>query len=385
MFPMVNQGWIVNETAESRFPLRFKESYRLITPEKVEYDLPALQYIQQRSTVNKPLTALIIHTGPLREENFVYRIIPRVRYAPRFTAEIITPIVRCINGEKLIVRLTNHSRDPVADKLVVRDSIAYSNIARVALREKESSQQDTLTLTWYNQIPDSSYLVPVEYGGVRIAQFLGRKFSAEVDTTIRVGVVTGREGSQTVEALRRLGIRHYSDLHRDPVSIGALQGMTTVIIDRRAMTLRIFTEQERQTLFRFVSDGGHVLVLAQDAGSWNAAPLIDQIHLVPAGINSEQDTVQLDSSNPFLRTPNIISEKDFDGWIIRRSYNNRIAGETKAGTVVVSTQAGDPLLVTVHHGKGRITYVDLALTTQFMNVHPGAMRLFANLVSHRGE
>jgi hypothetical protein len=381
---MVNQGWIVNETAQSKFPLQFKEPYRLITPEKVEYDLPALQYIQQRSTVNKPLTALIIHTGPVREENFVYRILPMVQYAPRFTAEVITPIVRCINGEKLIVRLTNHSRDPVADKLAVRDSIAYSNIARVTLREKESSQQDTLTLTWYNQIPDSSYLVPIEYGGVRIAQFLGRKFSAEVDTTIRVGVITGREGSQTVEALRRLGIKHYSDLHRNPVSIETLQGLTTVILDRRAMTLRTFTEQERQTLFRFASDGGHVLVLAQDADSWNAAPLIRQIRLTPAGMQNERISVQLDSSDAFLRTPNIISEKDFDGWILRRSYN-RVAGETKAGTIVISTQAGDPLLVTVHHGKGRITYVDLALTAQFMNVHPGAMRLLANLVSHRGE
>ncbi len=374
----------MNETAQMRFPLKFREAYRLVTPAKVDYDIPASQFYQQHATVNRPITAIIIHTSPKREENFVYRIAPRIQYAPRFTAEVITPIVRCINGEKLVVRLTNHSRDGVADKLGVRDSIVYSNVVRVALSKKEKSQQDTLTLTWYNFLQDSSYLVPIEYGGVKIAQFLARKFYAVVDTTTNVGIITGRERSQTVEAIRRLGLKSYLVLSKNPLAPDALEGLRTVIIDRRAMTLRKFTHQEQQVLLNFTTNGGHLIILAQDAESWNSVPLWDQIRLIPTGQQTERTIVQMDSTDMFLRSPNVIAGSDFDGWLLRRAYNIVNVNEAALKKIVV-TAAGNPLLVTVQKGKGRITYVDLALTPQFMNVHPGAMRLLANLISRRGE
>jgi hypothetical protein len=42
----------------------------------------------------------------------------------------------------------------------------------------------------------------------------------------------------------------------------------------------------------------------------------------------------------------------------------------------------EPLLLTRKLGRGRMTYVDLALAPQWLNVHPGAYRLLANLISY---
>jgi len=44
--------------------------------------------------------------------------------------------------------------------------------------------------------------------------------------------------------------------------------------------------------------------------------------------------------------------------------------------------SGKPLIVSLTDGKGKQTYVDLALGHQWMNIHPGAYRLLANLISN---
>jgi hypothetical protein len=63
-----------------------------------------------------------------------------------------------------------------------------------------------------------------------------------------------------------------------------------------------------------------------------------------------------------------------------RGYNAVAAGET-AVVPLRSAVDGNPLIVTAAAGQGKRTYVDLALSPQLMNVHAGAFRLLANLIS----
>ncbi|NUM77169.1 PIG-L family deacetylase, partial [candidate division KSB1 bacterium] len=84
-----------------------------------------------------------------------------------------------------------------------------------------------------------------------------------------------------------------------------------------------------------------------------------------------------------LNSPNRLTAQDWEGWLYRRGYNFVSLGQ-KDGVEMPVTAAGEgtPLLLTRKLGQGKMTYVDLALTPQWLNVQPGAYRLLANLISY---
>ena len=101
--------------------------YRLLSPEHVDLDLPAAENGIAADN-NKTPDGVSATPGPrTREENFVYPIVLPFHYAPRFTVEVLTPLVRAVPGEQVTVRLTNNSRDGVKDKMHVDDSLAFSD------------------------------------------------------------------------------------------------------------------------------------------------------------------------------------------------------------------------------------------------------------------
>jgi hypothetical protein len=381
-FPFVQQDWVVNETVQRRMPIDFSQPYRLLSPKHVPYNFPFEQYGLSQSEVWNSIVLFIAHQGARREENFVDRITLPLLYSPRFSVQVVTPIVRVAPSERVVVKLTNFSRDGVRDTIRVQDSTVVSTDAEFRLNTKDQSELDTLLLTWKQPLRDGTYLFPIEIGGETVAKFAARQFEVNVDSSKEVGFITGIEDSPVAEALRRMGVRW----RRIDVRGGISQDLAScqaLVIDRRAMTLVGSLKDDRSALNSFVERGGHLIILSQDAAIWNESPLVEGMRLTPSPALDELSPVQIDSTSRFATVPNKIGEDAWSGWLYQRAYNV-LSGKAlgQAEVVVRSSRENDPLVAVWRRGQGSITYCDLALHLQLLDIHPGAFQLLANMLSN---
>ncbi len=379
--PSVNRGWILNEDFKPTVPLTRGVPYRLVSPLNITYNYPAAMYGLQTSFVREPFMFFLNHRASSRERSFSLREIIPLSLAPRFTVEILTPIVRANQGEQIIIRLTNNSRDGVADTVSVVDSDVVSLPQPFRLSYKGATTSATLALQWRENLPEGDYLVPIRIGENVVGRFAARAFDVKRDSTKRVGYVPGLKDSPLSSALRRLDV---TAENIDLVAIGQIvKYLDVLIIDHRALSLLQDSHMPQMVLDDFVQLGGHLIMMSQDAEVWNKTPLFDGISLRKTRSFDERCSIMLDTTHQLLRTPNELTEHDFDGWIFQKAYNEvTIGSNIETETPIIDRESGFPLLVTEAIGRGRKTYVDLALQPQLMNIHGGAFRLLANLMSY---
>ena len=380
--PFVDQQWYVDEATRKILPLRLHDPYRLVTPTRLDHDLPAAAEGLTQTSVGKNLTFFIMSKSKTRERNFVYRGTTRMLYSERFSTEVLTPIVRAAPMERVIVRITNHSRDGVRDSVHVDDSLATSAKKEFRINVKDQSELDTLVLDWKRSLGEGTYIVPVSISTKTVARFAARQFEARIDSGIHVALITGLTDGATAETLRRLGVG-WKEL-RDARSVAEqLGGFRVAIVDRRAMTLMRGLGSQLQSLRRFVEAGGHLIVLAQDASVWNAAPLVEGLHLASSDALEEAAEVESDSLHRVFTSPNRITWQDWEYWLFRRAHNILTGPALETALIPLkSKNERSPLIAEWRVGSGTLTYVDLALHHQLLNIHPGAFRLLANLISY---
>ncbi len=385
-FPETTRGWILNETPQNRIPVKEGDTLRLISPQQIDYDLPFAQQVSVRSTIGHLLSALIVHTGKKPENSFVYRLHLKVYYSPRFTTEVLTPIVRKTVGESIVVRMTNHSRDGLADSLTVSDSAAASTTAYARFEEKETIVVDTLRLTSIESSVVGSTVLGISLGGVPVARVFARTVSCEAAPATVVGLVSGKRTPAVESALRRIEVADVIDLSSGVLDSTVLSHVHAVVVDRRAVTLRGLHRGEVEALHEFVRRGGNLIILSQDAEGWKECGLWDKIHIESSVGLSRGSSVMIDSLSDILFRPNRIGSTDFAQWLQRWNYSDvSIAGNEGTIQTPIRTPGGKPLMCTAIEGRGRISYVDLALGTQWMNVSGGALRLLGNLIAMRRE
>jgi len=381
-FPVIDQGWVINESLQQKLPLELHNEYRLLSPAHLDYDLPSPINGLNRTSVGRLFVFFVVHEAKNREESFMYKVAIPLLFCPRFTVEVLSPIVRVTPNELLPLRLTNHSRDGVRDSVHVDDSLAVAPKREFRLNIKDESELDTLVLSWRRPLAEGTYLVPVMISMQEVARFAARQFEAKVDTTRRIGLITGIESSPTADALRRLGVK-YTLTKFDADAPADLNRFHVILVDRRALTLDSGLVTRKDVFERFVEGGGRLIVLAQDAEVWNAWNLVDGLNLIPTAAYDEETSVEADSTHRLMSYPNVIGSDDWLEWLFRRAFNVVTGPALELGGVPVRTAADHrPLIGIWKRGTGTLTYVDLALHPQFLNIHPGAYRLLANLLSY---
>ncbi len=381
LFPgALTADWVVDESLEHKFPFEVPREFRILTPKTLEFNAPLAVFGLDRATVRTNLSFIVLHRDSLPERNFQYRKDIPLRVGPRFSSEILTPVVYGTHGERLVYRFQNFTRDGVYGETFVEDSVVSSDHKHFHLRTKDSSVLDTLTLQWRDSFPTGDYLVDLKISGVRVGRFVARKFDVAVDTTKKVGLITGLDGSPLAEAMRRL---HIPNVKLDAISVksGNFSSLTTIIIDRDAGALRHDIPAGMRRIRSWVRAGGHLILLPQYSMISEDLTLREEWGFRQWPALDPDSEISADTSHPFLTQPNIIRMADWEGWILARALGYiQLNDDHEVEIPIRSRDSGTPLVVTGREGKGRITYVALHFSPQLMNVHPGAYRLFANLV-----
>jgi len=210
----------------------------------------------------------------------------------------------------------------------------------------------------------------------------------------RVGYIVG-SGDEVPDTLRQLGYV-VTPLSDEDLTDGDLSRYDTIVAGIRAYNTRPRLRQAYGRLMEFVRAGG--TLVAQY--STTADLVTDRIGPYPFALSHDRVTDEeapirfLRTEHPLLHVPNRIRADDFAGWVQERGlyFASERPGERwdkSYETVLASHDAGENDkpggLLYARFGKGVFVYTGYSFFRQLPAGVPGAVRLFANLVSASGE
>jgi len=201
----------------------------------------------------------------------------------------------------------------------------------------------------------------------------------------RVGYVSG-PGDEVPGVLRQMGYA-VALLSADDLLRGDLGRFDAVVLGIRAANTRSELKDAMPRLFDFVEAGG-TLVLQYNT---SFEQVTDRLGPFPLKLGRERVTVEespvtlLAPGHPLLSTPNRIGPGDFEGWVQERGLYFPATWDERYTPLLGMADPGEKesrgALLVAKHGKGTYVYTGLSFFRQLPAGVPGAIRLFANLVS----
>jgi len=157
----------------------------------------------------------------------------------------------------------------------------------------------------------------------------------------------------------------------------------------RAYNTRDRLKLAHEKLMKNVEDGGTMVV------QYNTANQLGDIVVPVPGpypfkitrdrVTVEEAPVKLAANQAVLTTPNVITDKDFEGWVQERGLYFTSDWDPRYSTVLTSNDPGEPERaggeLVAKHGKGTFVYTTYAWWRQLPAGVTGAIRAFVNLVS----
>jgi LmbE family N-acetylglucosaminyl deacetylase len=203
---------------------------------------------------------------------------------------------------------------------------------------------------------------------------------------IAVGYIRG-VGDNVPAALEALGIpvTEIDPANLAHVNLGAF---TTIVVGPRAYESSDALVAGNARLLGWVRSGGTMVVQygQYEMTRRGMMPFPITIARPHTRVTDERAAVRvLDPDSPLLRTPNVISAPDFDGWVQERSLYMPQTFDDAYHPVLALNDPGEPsssgALLVARYGAGTYVYTTLALFRQLPAGVPGAARLFANLIA----
>ncbi|MDP2959688.1 MAG: hypothetical protein Q8N53_25010, partial [Longimicrobiales bacterium] len=207
---------------------------------------------------------------------------------------------------------------------------------------------------------------------------------------LRVGYVMGT-GDDGAEAIRQLGV-DVTLLDAAAVRAGDFGAYDVVVLGVRAYETRGDLRAATAQLLEFARKGGTVLVQYNQydfpRGGYTPYP-VDMGR--PAQRVSEEDAAVtlLQPDAPVFTTPNEITQEDFAGWVQERGlYFLSEWDDAYVPLLEMHDQDEEPTrgsLLVAPVGDGLYVYAALSFFRQWSAGVPGAYRLWANLLSLKGD
>ncbi len=212
-----------------------------------------------------------------------------------------------------------------------------------------------------------------------------RRVPVEVSRNVRVGYIMGT-GDSVPAGLEQLGVP-YDLLDANALASGDLSRYATILVGIRAYAARKDVKTYNARLLEYAANGG-VLVVQYNTQEFdgNYGPYPYQMTMRAEEISEEDSPVEiLDPSDPVFQQPNRISTADFQGWVEQRGSKFLSLWDSRYKPLLASNDTGQAPQrggwLVARHGKGLYIYCAYAWYRQIPYAVPGAMRIFANLVS----
>lgn len=276
------------------------------------------------------------------------------------------------------VTKTGNESEYILESLVTPDSTVLSgNISA--------------TINFNGTMIDQS-IFRVEYAHISSRFMLRRAVAAVTNADLKetiknIGYIPGA-GDEVDEFLRQIGF-NLTILDKEKLSVTNLKEFDAIVTGIRAFNTNEWLKEYDQKLLNFVRDGGNLII--QYNTNNRLGPLASKIFPYPFTISRERVTDEnaevafLKPDHPVLNYPNKITLTDFKGWRQERGIYFATEIDSSYEKIFSMHDPGEKdatgSLIIAKYGKGSFAYTGLSFFRQLPYAHPGASRLFVNLLS----
>jgi LmbE family N-acetylglucosaminyl deacetylase len=238
---------------------------------------------------------------------------------------------------------------------------------------------------------DSVGFIPIEYAHItperiyRRAQVRIQAVNVVVPAHAIVGYIQG-VGDNVADALRELGVA-LEPIEPAALPTADLSRFSTIVVGPRAYQANQVLIDNNGYLMNYVRRGGNLVVQYGQAEMQQPGVMPYPITLArpAARVTDENAPVTIiEPRNALLDAPNRIASADFTDWVQERATYMPSTFDPHYSTMLRMNDPGEAPnsagILSAIVGKGRYTYVTLALFRQLPAAVPGGARIFANLL-----
>lgn len=331
------------------------------------------------------------------------KIVPPVRLDFVDDLEVFTPG----KAKEVLVRITSNAQSGLSGKLKIEVPKGWTvkpdfhpfqlagrdSLARFSFTVKSPSHPDQEPILAFAEIGQKRYSVqqlqiqhdflpPQLLQNPATLNALNLNFSVQGRD---IGYISG-SGDLIPACLRQMGYR-VSVLTAEDLNSKSLNRFDAIVMGVRAANVRKDLVLEMPALLAYVKSGGTLI------SQYNTPDNLQIVGFSPFELKLSTDRVTnpmasvkiLDPSAELFLVPNKIGLNDFDGWIQERGRNFpsdwgvEFKPMLEFSDPVRGPQRGSLLIA--KFGKGHFIYTGLSFFRQLPEGVPGALRLFANLLS----
>lgn len=397
--------------AQVTFSLKTKPWFKYSEPHADQQGVLDSGFVNTRSIVTIPIdqTPTIPHADYLFKPNFLepqLTIVAEVKtdsgtirlesvvfmdIAPEVSVEYLNAPYLVQTGQtqsSFSLLVTNHSPGPKEVTLELGASRGIKLDQRIVTLSFSGEDDQRLVMVPAQIAKD---ITPGDYSifvRIRDTEYESKGTARVVDLKVpevkKVGVIYSYDNT-FMDTLERMAVPHVA-LEEDDFNARTLDEFSTIIVDIRAYLVRPDLVANNQALLDYVHRGGTMLVMYQKTFEWKPeyAPYNLQLSRNRVTVEEAPITV-LQPHHPLFTTPNAMSDNDWDGWRQERGlyFPSKWADEYTALIDVKDPGENPPpgsLLIT-HYGQGTYLYTALGWYRQLRDLHPGTLRIFANMLA----
>ncbi len=327
------------------------------------------------------------------------------------TRLLIVPLGSTASQQKLVVRATSFSSQPVSGTLRLRLPQGWTSTpteapftlkvngektstpfvvtapARQAAGSFDIAAEATVaSATFSRDVQVISYPHIQTHRLYWPATTTARAFDLKI-APVKVGYVMG-SGDEVPEAIRRMGV-DVTMLGGDILATGDLSHFDTIVVGIRASEANPDFVANNGRLLDYVRQGGTLIVQYQQAEYANRMlppyPASPPTNANPRVTDENAPVKILVPTHPAFTFPNKITDADFNGWVQDRNAYAFSIFDSRYTPLLECADPGEPPVrgaeLYAEIGKGRYVYTAYAWYRQLPAGVPGAYRQFANLIS----
>jgi hypothetical protein len=246
-------------------------------------------------------------------------------------------------------------------------------------------QNNTLTFNKYIQKIQYDHIPSTYYFFKDYVQFINEPIQVKGK---KIGYIMGA-GDFVLDAIKQLGYDADILLEKD-ITTQNLQQYDVIVTGVRAYNMHEYLTNKYDVLMNYITNGGHIVVQYLRNNFVGTKPIkVGPYNFSPTAqsrITNENAPVTFAiADHPFINTPNLLSGKDFEGWVQERStYQAEQYHVAYKAPFSMNDDGEKPTngsIITTAFGKGNFTYVSMALFRQLPAGNAGAYKLLANILS----
>lgn len=305
------------------------------------------------------------------------------------------PVVAFVGRDTVVpfkMRATNHSPGPCKTMIVISPSSAFKalnewekrSIPLEFAREGDVQVVD-LPLELHGEIGEREvFVTAMPEGSDYVFHGKGQLVQATVPEGIEAGVITSYD-TVIMDTLERMRVPHEA-IANGEITPERLGQFNVVLVDMRAYHARPDLVACNQVLLDYVKQGGTAIVMYQKTFEWKPEYAPYPIHVSQNRVSAEDAPVELlQPEHPLFNTPNKIVPEDWLGWVQERGLYIPDAWDEHYTPLIRTSDPAEDIppgsCLVCDYGDGKYLYTPLVWYRQLREAHPGALRVFANMLA----